>query len=132
MPYQSRISSWRNDTARPSSVRADIRTLGSVAASAPFNLEVLHRDHGAVKELLLPVCGADAQPVASSTILQRRGCPIVFRAPAYDDRHPFRIGPVPIRRCEANRRSRIRCDSALTSARVRASTTLDLSGFARW
>ena len=55
-------------------------------------------------------------------------------------RHPVRMGPVhigpfPIRRKNAakRQRSRIRCDSARTSARVRASTTLDLpSGVARW
>ena len=62
----------------------------------PLNLEVLHRDHGAVEELLLPVRGADAQPVAARD-LQGRGCPIVFRAPADDDRHPVRIGPFSIR-----------------------------------
>ena len=68
-----------------------------------FNLEVLHRDHGAVEQLLLPVRGADAQLV-SARDLKRRGCPIVFRAPADGDRHPVRMGPVrigpfSIRRC---------------------------------
>ena len=61
-----------------------------------FNLEVLHRDHGAVEQLLLPVRGADAQPVATGD-LQRRGCPVVFRALAYNNRHPARIGPLSIR-----------------------------------
>ena len=97
---------------------------------APFNLEVLHRDHGAVEQLLLPVRGADAQPLAACD-LQRRGRPIVFRAPAYDHRHPFRIGPFSIRHRGEPAFARIRCDNARTSARVRASTTLDLPGFAR-
>ena len=57
---------------------------------APLNLEVVDRDHGAVEQLLLPVGGANAQPVAARN-LQRRGCPFVFRAPAYDHRHPVRI-----------------------------------------
>ena len=61
-----------------------------------LNLQVLYRDHGAVKELLLPVRGADAQPVAACD-LQRRGRPIVLRAPADDHRHPIRIGPLPVR-----------------------------------
>ena len=74
-----------------------------------FNLEVLHRDYGAVEQLLLPVCGANAELVAAYD-LQRRGCPLVFLrgAPAYDHRHPTRIGPFSIRRDAANRRSRIR------------------------
>ena len=62
-----------------------------------FNLEVLHRDHGAVEQLLFPVRGPDTQPVPTRD-LQRRGCSLVFRAPAYDHRHPFRIGPFPIRK----------------------------------
>ena len=57
-----------------------------------FNLEVLHRDHGAVEQLLLPVRGADAQPVAACD-LQRRSRLLILRAPAYDHRHPFRIDP---------------------------------------
>ena len=63
---------------------------------SPLNLEVVHRDHGAVEQLLLPVGGADAQPVAARD-LQWRGCSLVFRPPAYDHRHPVRIGPFPIR-----------------------------------
>ena len=39
---------------------------------APLNLEVLYRDHGAVEQLLLPVGGANAQPVAAHD-LQWRG-----------------------------------------------------------
>ena len=35
------------------------------------HLQVLHRDHGAVEELLLPAGGADAEPVAGGN-LQRR------------------------------------------------------------
>ena len=63
---------------------------------APLNLEVVHRDHGAVEQLLLPVGGADTQAIAARD-LQRRGCPVVFRAPAYNHRHPVRIGPFSIR-----------------------------------
>ena len=65
---------------------------------AHFNLEVFNRDHGAVEQLLLPVCGADAQLVAARD-LQRRGRPFVLRAPADDNRHPVRIGPFSIRQC---------------------------------
>ena len=32
---------------------------------SPLNLEVVHRDHGAVEQLLLPVGGANAQLVAA-------------------------------------------------------------------
>ena len=60
------------------------------------NCEVVHRDHGAVEQLLLPVGGADTQPVAACD-LERRSRPFVFRTPAYDHRHPFRIGPFSIR-----------------------------------
>ena len=60
-----------------------------------YNLEVLHRDHGAVEQLLFPVRGPDPQPVTARD-LQRRGCPLVFRPPADDDRHPVRMGPVHI------------------------------------
>ena len=63
---------------------------------ASLNLEVLHRDHGSVEQLLLPVRGADTQPVAACD-LERRGCPVVFCAPAYDHRHPVRIGPFSMR-----------------------------------
>ena len=63
---------------------------------ASLNLEVVDRDHGAVEQLLLPVSGANAQPVAAHD-LQWRGCSLVFRPPAYDHRHPVRIGPFPIR-----------------------------------
>ena len=61
----------------------------------PLNLEVLDRDHGAVEQLLLPVRGADAQPVAACD-LEWRSRPFVFRAPADDHRHPARMGPVHI------------------------------------
>ena len=103
---------------------------------AQFNIEVLHRDHGAVEQLLLPVGGADAQQVAACD-LQRRCHLLILRSSAYDHRHPvridpFRVGPFSIRQRSEPAFARIRCDSARTSARVRASTTLDLSGFARW
>ena len=103
---------------------------------APLNLKVLYRDHGAVEQLLLPVGGADAQPVAARD-LQRRGCPFVFRAPADHHRHPVRIGPVGIgpfcirQRGEPALAHQVR-QRPYASALVRASTTLDLSGFARW
>ena len=59
---------------------------------APLNLEVLYRNHGAVKELLLPVRGANTQPVPARD-LQRRCRPFVLCAPADDHRHPVHIGP---------------------------------------
>ena len=96
MPCQSRISSWWNDTARPSSVARRYQDTRLRTGPSPLNLEFLHRDHGAVEQLLLPVGGANAQPVAACD-LQRRGCLLVFRTPAYNNRHPVRISPLSIR-----------------------------------
>ena len=47
---------------------------------APFNLEVLYRDHGAVEQLLLPVRGADAQTVATYD-LEWRSRPVRLPCP---------------------------------------------------
>ena len=51
---------------------------GLCSGLTPLNLEVLYRDHGAVEQLLLPVRGADAQPVAACD-LEWRSRP--FRLP---------------------------------------------------
>ena len=98
MPYQSRISSWRNLTSRPSSVRRRYQDTRLRTGLAHFNLEVFNRDHGAVEQLLLPVCGTDTQLVPASD-LQRRGRPLVLRPPTYHHRHPVLIGPFPIQQC---------------------------------
>ena len=131
MPYQSRISSWRNETDRPSSVRADIRTLGAVPASVRSTLKSSTVTTVPLKscfsQCVAPMRNRSPRAISSGEVVR-----LVFRAPAYNNRHPVRIGPFSIRQGDANRRSRIRCDSARTSARVRASTTLDLPGFARW
>ena len=39
---------------------------------ASLNLEVIHPDHGAVEQLLLPVRGADTQPVAARDLQRAR------------------------------------------------------------
>ena len=98
---------------------------------APLNLEVVHRDHGAVEQLLLPVGGADTQAIAARD-LERRSAVRSSSVPRLTITVTRSVSGRSPSVSAANRRSRIRCDSARTSARVRASTTLDLSGCSRW
>ena len=58
------------------------------------DVEVLHRDHGAVEEPLLPTGGADAKPVADRD-LQRRRRPVVLRPPAHRHRDAIDFLAIP-------------------------------------
>ena len=71
---------------------------GLPAGLGPQDPEIVDRDHGAVEQLLVPVGGADPEPVAAGD-LQRRGCPLVLRSPAHGDGYPVRIGRHALRHC---------------------------------
>ena len=81
----------RSRTRRPPGLRLPAVRLRSRPGRQ--HLEVFDGDHGAVEELLLPVGGADPQPVADRD-LQGRGRAVVLRAPAHHDRYALDTGAV--------------------------------------
>ena len=143
LPYQSRISSCRKRTLRPSSVRPVDQDAGLPVGFAG----------GLAAGLALPASGPRTLRSSTVTTVPLNNCFSQWVAPMRS-RSPRAISRGEVARSSSeprltvtvtrsgtrsasagmpsgiaeNRRARIRCDSARTSARVRASTTLVLSG----